>query len=59
VLVVQGNSGPNTGASPPTPQPVESPPVGALEGGGEGPGLESGPVPAATGIRAVFHGDMS
>jgi len=58
VLVVRGNSGPNTGASPPTLQPVKTPAAGALEGGGEGNGLESGPVPVGTGIGAVLHGDM-
>ena len=58
MLVVRGNGGPNTGASPPTLQPVEILAAGALEGGGEGNGLESGPVLAGAGIGAVFHGDM-
>ena len=58
MLVVRGNGGPNTGASPPSLQPVEIPAAGALEGGREDNGLESGPVPAGTGIGAVFHGDM-
>jgi len=58
VLVVRGNGSPNTGASPPSLQPVEIPAAGALEESGEGSGLESGPVPAGTGIGAIFHGDM-
>jgi len=58
VLVVRGYGGPNTGASPPSQQPVEIPAVGALEEGGEGNGLESGSMPAGIGIGAVFHGDM-
>jgi len=58
VLVMRGNGGPNAGASLPSLQPVEIPAAGALEEGGEGNGLESGPVPAGTGVGAVFHGDM-
>jgi len=58
VLLVQENGGPNTGASPPSLQQVEIPAAGALEEGGEGNWLESGPVPAGTGIGYIFHGDM-
>jgi len=58
VLVVRGNGGPNTGASPPSLQPVEIPAAGALEEGGKGNGLESWPMAAGTGVGAVFHGDM-
>ena len=52
--VVRGNGGPNTGASPPALQPVEIPAAGALEEGGKGNGLESWPILAGTGVRAVF-----
>jgi len=38
------DGGPDAGASPPSLQPVEIPAAGALEGGGEGNGLESGQV---------------
>jgi len=48
----------NTGASPSSLQPVEIPAAGALEAGGKGNGLESGPMPASTGVGAVFHGDI-
>jgi hypothetical protein len=58
VLVVLGNGGPNTGASPPSQEPVEIPAAGALEEGGKGNGLESWPMPAGTGVRSVFQGDM-
>jgi len=58
VLVVRGNGDPNTGASPPSLQPMEIPAAGALEEGGEGNGSESGLVPVGTGVGAVFHGDM-
>ena len=44
VLVVRRDGGPDAGASPPSLQPVEIPAAGALEGGGEGNGLESGQV---------------
>jgi hypothetical protein len=56
--VERGNGDPCTGASPPPLQPVEIPVVAAVEEGGEGNGLESGLVPAGTGVGAVFHGDM-
>jgi len=45
-------------ASPLLQQPVEIPAAGALQDGGEGNGLESGPVPAGTGIRDVFDSGM-
>jgi len=48
----------NTGASPPSVQPVKLPAAGALEEGGKGNGLESWPMPARTGVGAVFHGPM-
>ena len=48
----------NMGASPPSLQPVEIPAAGALDEGGKGNGLESWPMPAGTGVRAVFHEDM-
>ena len=50
MLVVWGNGGPNTGASPLSQLPVETPAVGAREEGGEGNGLESGPLPAGIDI---------
>jgi hypothetical protein len=46
------------GASPPALQLVEIPAAGALEKGMKGNGLESWPMPAGTGVGAVFHGDM-
>jgi len=58
VLVVRGNGGPNTGASPPSLQPVEIPAAGALEEGGKSNGLESWSMPVGTGVGAGFHGDM-
>ena len=59
MLRVCGNNGPNTGPSLMTLQPVETPTAEALEGGGEGNGLQSRLVPAGTGIGAILHGDMS
>jgi len=56
VLVVWGNGGPNTGASPPSLQPVKIPAVGALEEGRKG-NSKSWPMPVGTGVRAVFHWD--
>jgi len=41
---VPPHGGPDAGASPRSLQPVEIPAAGALEGGGEGNGLESGQV---------------
>ena len=58
MLVVRGNGGSNTGASPPALQPVEIPAAGALEEGGKGNRLESWPMPVVTGVGPVFHGDM-
>jgi hypothetical protein len=49
----------NTGASPPSLQPVEIPAAGALEESGKGNGLERWPMPAGTGVGAVFHGDVT
>jgi len=37
---------------------VEIPAAGALEEGGKGNGPESCPMPAGTGVGALFHGDM-
>jgi hypothetical protein len=50
VWVMQGNGGPNTEPSPPSLQAVETPVVGAQEGGDEGHGLECGQVPVGTDI---------
>ena len=50
MLVVRGNGGPNTGASPPSLQPVEIPAAGALEEGGKCNGLESWQMPAGIGV---------
>jgi len=44
--VARGNCSPNMGVSPATLLLVEIPAVRALQGGGEGKALESGPVPA-------------
>ena len=55
MLVVRGNG---VGVSPPSLQPVEIPAAGAPEEGGKRNGLESWPMPAGTGVGAVFHGDM-
>jgi len=57
MLVVRRHGGPDAGAPPPSLQSVEIPAAGALGGGGEGNGLESGQVPEGAGIWAVFHGD--
>jgi len=48
----------NTGASPPSLQPVKIPSAGALEEGGKGNGLESWPMLAGTGVGAVIYGDI-
>ena len=58
MLVVQENGGPNTGASPPSLQPVEIPAAGSQEEVGKGNGLESWLMLAGTGVVAVSHGDI-
>jgi len=50
MLVVRRHGGPDAGAPPPSLQSVEIPAAGALEGGGEGNGLESGQVPEGADI---------
>ena len=59
VLGVQGNSSPNTGASPSTKQKVEIPAVGALAGGGAGNRLQRWQVPVGPRIGVDSHGDIS
>jgi len=56
--VVWGNGGPNTSAFPPSLQPVEIPSGEALEEGGNDNRLESWPMPACSGVGAVFNAKM-
>jgi len=58
VQVVRGNSGSNTGASPPSQQLAEIPAVGALEERGNSNGLESYLMQVGMCVGAVFHRDM-
>ena len=50
MLIVQKDSGPDTGAPLPQLQPVVRPAEDALDSGREGEGLESGQMPSRVGL---------
>lgn len=58
VVAVLGNSGPYTGVSPLSLQPLAILALGALKAGEEGNRLESRRVLVGTDIGAIFYSDM-